>query len=62
MRDRDISQCLKVLPNKYLILVHYMLSAWWSQLLSVFGHYMIQPGESEKVMVMTTGLMDLGHK
>ena len=59
--DGDDTQCLEVFPKKYIILIYYILSAWWIHLLEKFGPYIIQPGEIEQVLLMTTNLMDLGY-
>ena len=42
-------------------LTHYMLSAWWINLLVVLGHYVIRSETIEHVLVMTTNLMNLGY-
>ena len=52
---------LKYFPNKYLILIHYMISVWWAHFLSGLGNYVIQPGLSKQVMALTTRLMDLRY-
>ena len=52
-------ECLKLFKNKYLILTHYMISAWWMNFMEGLGQYIIRPGAFEKVIVMATIIMDL---
>ena len=40
--DIDNPKHLKVFPNHYIILMHYMLSMWWIHLLSGLGNYAIR--------------------
>ena len=38
-----------------------MLSAWWLHLMAGMVHYVIWPGEVEKVLFMTNKLMTFGY-
>ena len=38
-----------------------MLSAWWLHLMAGLGHYVIQTGVIEKVLVATNNLIILGY-
>ena len=37
------SLCLRAFPKENLIIMHYMLIAWWLHLLEGLGHYEICP-------------------
>ena len=60
-REVDVSHWPKYFPDKYLVLTHYMLSLWWTDFLTGLGQYLIQPGEVDQVMLMTTILVDIGY-
>ena len=60
MTEGNGSQQLTSFPKENLILMHYMLSAWWLHLMYGLGHYVIHPGAIEQVLVMTKNIMTLG--
>ena len=60
-RYGDDPQHLRALPEKNLILVHYMLNTWWLHLLEVLGRYAIRPGAIEQVLVMTNNIITFGY-
>ena len=62
-RTREVyaSLCLRVFPKENLTLMHYILSAWWLQLLERLGKYVIQPGSFEHIMVMNNNIVNLGY-
>ena len=39
-------------PNDNLILVHYMLNAWWLHILYRLRHYVIRQGEISHILVI----------
>ena len=41
--------------------MHCILSAWWLHFLDGLGYYVIRPGISEQVLVMTNNIMTLGY-
>ena len=59
MSEGDELQCLNVFPKEYLIIVYYILRAWWIQLMDVLVHYFICTGVIEQVLVMNNNLMTL---
>ena len=61
MREVDVSQRTKDLPEQHLILTQYILILWWMNFLTVLVHYLIQPWEVDQLMVMTNSLVDLGY-
>ena len=61
MRGGDDSLRLTSFPNKNLILKHYMLGAWWLQLLDGLGHYVMCPREIEELLLMNNIITNLGY-
>ena len=59
--EGDDSLCLKALSKKNLILTHYMLSAWWLQIMYVLGHNFIHLEVMKQVLVMNNNIMALGY-
>ena len=60
-REVDYSLCLRAFPNDNLILMYYILSAWWLYLLGRQVHHIILPGEVLQILVMTNNIMNLGY-
>ena len=60
-REVNNSLCLGAFPKKNLILTHYMLSAWWLQIMDVLGHYLIHLEVMKQVLVMNNNIMALGY-
>ena len=58
-REGEKSHILNYFPIQYLILTHYIISAWRMRFLEGLGHYKILLGKVKKVMAMTTSTMDI---
>ena len=41
--------------------MHYILSAWWFNLLDGLGHYAIHPGAVARIRVMINNITTLGY-
>ena len=61
MGERDDCLCLRASPEDDIILTHYMISAWWSHLMGVLGHYVICLGVVKQIFLMTNNIMILGY-
>ena len=60
-KEGENPQHLRLLPEKNLILTHYMLRGWWFQLLDGLGNYVIWPGNIEQVLMMANNLINFGY-
>ena len=56
-----VSQWPKYFPEQHLILTNYFLSLWWTNFMTGFVQYLIQPRAVDQVMVMTVRILDLGY-
>ena len=59
IKEEDDSQHLRKFPNKNLILTHYMLRAWWLNLLDGMVYHVIRLGKIEQVLLMNTNIMTM---
>ena len=59
--ERDDYPCIRYFPKENLIIVHYIISAWWLHLLEGLLHYVIHPGAIEQVLVITNNIITLGY-
>ena len=48
-------------PMDNLILTHYMISLWWSNLLDGIGHNIICPGVVAQILVTNNNITTLGY-
>ena len=60
-REGHESLCIRVFPKGYIILTHYMFSAWWLHLLDGLGHYVILPGSIAYILMITNNIMKFGY-
>ena len=60
-KERYYPTYLEAYHKKNLILTHYMLIAWWLNILDWQGHYTIHPGSMEQLLLMTKNLTTLGY-
>ena len=55
------SQHLRDFPEKNLIPTHYMLRAWWLNLLDGMVYHVIRLGKIEQVLLMNNNIATLGY-
>ena len=60
-REEYDTQHLRVPPKKNLILNHYMISAWWLNMMDGTEHYVIHPGAIENLLTMANNLITFGY-
>ena len=60
-REGCDSPHIRALPKKNFILKHYMISAWWLQLLNRLQHCVICTREIDQVIVTKNNIMALGY-
>ena len=58
-REKHTSLLIGDFPKENIILVHYMLSAWWLHLLDGLGHYIIWSVAIACILMMNNNTMTL---
>ena len=58
-REGHASIFIRDLPKDNIVLTHYMLSKFWLHLLDIIGHYVIQLGAIEHILMMANNFMTL---
>ena len=53
--------CIRTFIKENLIIMHYMLRAWWLNFLDGIGHYVIRPREIAHTLMMTNNIMNFGY-
>ena len=60
-RKGDESLCIRAFTKEILILIDYMLSACWLQLMGVLGPYVIRLEGVEQVLIITNNITTFGY-